>query len=269
MSERPRDCAVEMHRIVREGAVLAGGARAILLQIANPGVGEGVSRHSDFAYRPLDRLRTTLTYIFCVTYGTEREVEVITKLVTQAHAKVRGPGYNALDPELQLWVAATLYDTATLLYERIFGPLDDETAERIYQEYALLGTALQVPPSLWPADRKAFRKYWDEMVATAEVTDHARAVAHDLLHNKSAPPWLRAALPFVRFITTGMLPPSLRCEYGLSWDERKQRRYDLLMDGVALVYPRLPMVLRELPKTYYLRKMRKWLVSGRPAIAAE
>src|SRR5690606_39801155 len=98
---------------------------------------------------------------------------------------------------------------------------------------------------------------------------HARAVAHDLLHNKAARPQGGAALPFVRFITTGMLPPSLRCEYGLSWDERKQRRYDLLMDGVALVYPRLPMVLRELPKTYYLRKMRKWLASGRPAIAAE
>jgi uncharacterized protein (DUF2236 family) len=49
--------------VAREGVLLAGGARAILLQLANPAVGRGVARHSDFASNPLQRLRNTLSYV--------------------------------------------------------------------------------------------------------------------------------------------------------------------------------------------------------------
>ena len=49
-----------------EGVLLAGAGRAILLQIANPRVGHGVAEHSDFAERPMDRLRATMTYVYAV-----------------------------------------------------------------------------------------------------------------------------------------------------------------------------------------------------------
>lgn len=48
--------------IVKEGIIVAGGAAAILLQVASPGVAAGVNEHSNFAYRVQDRLRTTMTY---------------------------------------------------------------------------------------------------------------------------------------------------------------------------------------------------------------
>ncbi|WP_433868718.1 oxygenase MpaB family protein [Saccharopolyspora sp. CA-218241] len=268
MPSRPRAESAAMHRVVREGAILAGGARAILLQIAVPGIGRGVHEHSDFAYRPVERLRTTLTYVYCMTYGTDEEVRTVTRLVNRVHGKVRGPGYRAIDPELQLWVAATLYDTATLLHERLFGPLDEETADRVYQEYAVLGTALQVPPELWPADRAAFRAYWDDVVATTEVTDDARAVAHDLLHPSVAPRWVRLSMPLLRFLTAGMLPPRLRAEFGLTWDRRRQRRYDALFAVAARIYPKLPPALREAPKEHYLRQMRRLIARGREPISA-
>jgi uncharacterized protein (DUF2236 family) len=38
--------------IAAEGVLIAGGARAILLQIANPAIGRGVEQHSDFASDP-------------------------------------------------------------------------------------------------------------------------------------------------------------------------------------------------------------------------
>ncbi|MEO8908061.1 MAG: oxygenase MpaB family protein, partial [Microbacteriaceae bacterium] len=145
--------------IAAEGVLLAGGGRAILLQIAYPGVGRGVAEHSDFASHPLDRLHATLTYAYAVVYGTDAEITAVRRRVNRAHASViggadaAGPEYSAYDPELQLWVAATLYDTAISLYERIFGTLDDETAELVYREYGALGTVLQVPPDAWPVDR--------------------------------------------------------------------------------------------------------------------
>ena len=249
----------EMRTVAREGALLAGGARAILLQVAHPGIGRGVAEHSDFAGRPLDRLRATLTYVYCVTFGTPEEIEAVATMVTAAHRKVTGPGYRASDPELQLWVAATLYDTAVLVYEELFGSLDAAMADRVYEQYAVLGTALQVPAELWPADREAFRIYWQDMIDTLEVSEDARRVARDLLSAEHAPLLLKAAMPLNRFLTAAWLPGRIRGQYGIVWDRGHQRNYDQLMKLTRPAYRLLPVPLREAPKTYYLREMRKRL----------
>ena len=251
----------EMRRVAREGALLAGGARAILLQVAHPGVARGVAEHSDFSTRPLDRLRATLTYVYGVTYGTPEEVRAVAAMVGEAHRPVAGAGYRASDPELQLWVAATLYDTALLVYEELFGPLEPAVADKVYEQYAVLGTALQVPARLWPADRAAFRAYWQHMLDTVEVSDDARRVARDLLHPGSAPLALKAAMPLNRFLTAAWLPDRIRDGFGLHWDREQQRRYDLLMKLGAPIYRRVPVPLREAPKTYFLRDMRRRLAS--------
>ena len=251
----------EMRRVAREGALLAGGARAILLQIAHPAVGRGVAEHSDFAARPLDRLRTTLTYVYCVTFGTVEEIEAVAAAVTAAHRRVTGAGYRATDPELQLWVAATLYDTALLVYEELFGPLDEALADEVYRQYAVLGTALQVPAGLWPADRAAFEAYWQRMIDTLEVTDDARRVAGDLLSAQRAPLLLKAAMPANRFLTTAWLPERIREQYGLRWGGARQRLYDAAIKVSGPVYRLLPVPLREAPKTYYLHDMRKRLAT--------
>jgi uncharacterized protein (DUF2236 family) len=248
-----------MRTVAREGALLAGGARAILLQVAHPDVARGVAEHSDFATRPLDRLRATLCYVYGVTFGTPEESRAVAALVTEAHRPVTGAGYRASDPELQLWVAATLYDTALLIYERLFGPLDPATADRVYAQYAVLGTALQVPSGLWPPDRAAFAAYWRHLVDTLEVSDDARRVARDLLHPEWTPPLLWAAMPLNRFLTAAWLPEPIRRQYGIDWDPGRQRRYDALMTVGGAVYRRLPVPLREAPKTWYLRGLRRRL----------
>jgi uncharacterized protein (DUF2236 family) len=255
----------EMQRVAREGALLAGGARAILLQIAHPAVGRGVAEHRDFAARPLDRLRTTLTYVYCVTFGTPEEIEAVAATVTAAHRKVTGAGYRATDPELQLWVAATLYDTALLVYQELFGPLEPAAADAVYRQYAVLGTALQVPAGRWPADRAAFRAYWQHMIGTLEVSDDARRVAQDLLSARAAPLLLKAAMPFNRFLTAAWLPEPVRRQYGLGWSDGDQRRYTLLRNVGAPMYRLLPSPLREAPKTYALWDMRRRLPTAGPS----
>lgn len=247
----------EMRRVAREGALLAGGARAILLQVAHPAVGRGVAEHSDFATRPLDRLRATLTYVYCVTFGTPEEIEAVATAVTAAHRRVTGSGYRATDPELQLWVAATLYDTAMLVYEEMFGPLEPAVADEVYEQYAVLGTALQVPAGLWPSDRPAFSAYWQHMIDALEVSDEARRVARDLLSASNAPLLLKAAMPLNRFLTTAWLPDQIRSQYGLAWSEGDQRRYDVLKRIGSPLYRLVPVPLREAPKTHYLRQMRR------------
>ncbi|MEO7124387.1 MAG: oxygenase MpaB family protein [Lacisediminihabitans sp.] len=242
-----------MSDVAGEAVLLAGGARAILLQIADPGVGEGVARHSDFASDPMRRLRNTLTYIYVVVYGTADDQARVVAMVNAAHQSVRGPRYDAVDPQLQLWVAATLYDTAITVYESVFGVLSPNDADALYLEYAVLGTALQVPPELWPDDRAAFHRYWNSQLARLRVTDDTRRVAHDLLHSHAFPWWLQAGMPLARLVTAGLLTPSLRVACELPWDARRQRRYERAMRVTAALYPRLPRSIRHWPMRHYLR----------------
>ncbi|SDE31801.1 Uncharacterized conserved protein, DUF2236 family [Rhodococcus tukisamuensis] len=239
--------------------MLAAGGRAILLQIANEGVGHGVADHSDFAYRAVDRLRTTMTYIYAVVYGTEAERAAVVRMVNKAHAKVRAENYNAFDPELQLWVAATLYESAVSLYERLFGRLDEANADALYREYAVLGTALQVPAGMWPRDRAAFAAYWKEELDRVEVDAQVRATSRDLFHPVKAPMLIRWNLPAYRWLTTGLLPAQLREKFELPWTARDQRRFERVMTLLSWVYPRIPAGVRHAPKTVYLWDMRRRL----------
>jgi uncharacterized protein (DUF2236 family) len=238
-----------------EAALLAGGGRAILLQLANPAVGHAVAQHSDFATDPLRRLRNTLTYVYALVYGTPDQVAAVRAMVRRAHEPVRSPDYDASDARLQLWVAATLYETASMVHERIFGALDEASAEAVYRDYAVVGTALGMPTTLWPVDRAAFRDYWDSQLPGLEVDDTVRAVSVELLHPTAGPFWLRAAMPLARLATAGLLSPTLREAYAMPWNARRQRRFDLLMTVTARVYPRLPGRLRHWPKDHYLRAL--------------
>lgn len=256
--------------VAGEAALLAGGARAILLQVANPAVGRGVAEHSDFANRPLDRLTATLTYVYTVVYGTPEELAFVRRKVNAAHALVHdggsgSPSYDAYDPELQLWVAATLYDTAVTLFERIFGPLPDATAEQVYREYAALGTALQMPAGLWPADRTEFQRYFSDQLARLRVDEATRRIADQLLEARALPFLLRPVMAPVRLVTAGLLDERLRREFRLPWGPRRQRRYDLLMGTLSAVVPRLPRGLRHALRDSSMRSMRRELAAARRA----
>ncbi|CAN5130794.1 oxygenase MpaB family protein [soil metagenome] len=232
-----------------EAVLLAGGGRAILLQLADPAIGRAIAEHSDFASDPLKRLRNTLTYIYALVYGTPEQVAAVRRMVHLAHAPVRSETYDASDARLQLWVAATLYDSAISLYERLVAPLEADQAELVYREYAVLGTALGMPRQLWPADRAAFAQYWEEKLATLAVDETTRAVGEQLLHPRTGPLWMRAAMPLLRLATAGQLSPALREAYRLDFD---QHRYDRLMRLTGAIYPRLPRRLRRAPRVHYL-----------------
>lgn len=244
-----------------EGILLAGAGRAILMQIANPAVGHGVAEHSNFADRPLSRLRATMTYVYAVIYGSEEQLAAVRRAVNRAHAPVRRAadastaGYNAFDANSQLWVVATLYDTAVTVYEEIHGALDDGTADRIYREYARIGTALQLPAALWPADRTAFATYWDESLRTLEPDPVALRVARELLYPTTGPLLMRLSMPLVRLLTAGLLPEQLRAGFGLPWKAWHRHSFDATMRLLAAAYPRLPEKVRHWPKNYYLAQL--------------
>lgn len=243
-----------------EAVLIVGGGRAILLQIADPAIGHAVAEHSDFVAQPVRRLEHTLAYVYTLVYGTPEQVATVRAMVDRAHVPV---GARAVDPHLQLWVAATLYETATALHTRVIGPLDDASADAVYQDYAVVGTALQVPSELWPADRAAFAVYWHARLAALAPDDTARRVARDLLHPRSGPLWLRVSMPLARLVTAGLLPPTVRSEFGLPWSPARARRFELALTTIGAVNRVLPRRVREWPRDRLLRSVPGGAERGR------
>jgi uncharacterized protein (DUF2236 family) len=244
-----------------EGILLAGAGRAILLQLAHPAVARGVAEHSTFTDRPINRLQGTLTYVYAVVYGTDEQVKEVRRRVNRAHAPVhrpadgKSPGYNAYDAELQLWVTATLYDTAVTVIEKIYGPLDDDSADAMYRDYAKLGTTLQLPERMWPEDRAAFARYWDGRIRTLRADENAVRFGRALLYPQRAALWYRAIMPFARFLTAGLLPDQLRQDFGLAWSDRHERSFNRTMKVLAVTYPKLPLRIRHWFKDYCLNRL--------------
>ena len=252
-----------LSRFAPEAVYLLGGGRAILLQLAMPSVGHGVARHSNFAANPLGRLNGTLTYIYALSNGTDAQRAKVREVVHAAHAPVKAPAakdgshpaYSARDPKLQLWVAATLYDSAMQIQHAVFPPLDEGTAEALYRDYAQLGTELGMPAHLWPATRADFAEYWNATETRLHVDDRVREVAHELLAARHAPWWIRAAMPLARLMTIGLLPESVRSMYGFEFDPRHQRRMGMVLRCARVSLRILPRVIRHFPMHYYLRRL--------------
>lgn len=242
-----------LRRFLADSTPVAAGGRAILLQIADPVVAAGVRRHSDFARRPQQRLAHTLMYVYAVVVGTPEDAAVAASFVTHAHRPVTG----ADDPDRQLWVAATLVDSALRTHRLLGSPVDDERAEDVLRAYAPIATALRVPAERWPDSMAAFERYWASTLAQLRVTDDARGVVRDLLHPRHAPVWVRAVMPVVRVVTVGMLPAPVRTQYGFPWGPREVRRFRRTVSGLRLLRAVLPGALLRLPGPLLLRAMHR------------
>jgi uncharacterized protein (DUF2236 family) len=225
-----------------EPVLIFGGGRALLLEIAHPLVAAGVAEHSNFRSDPFGRLQRTLDAMRAITFGDRAAALAAARSVERAHARVRGrldadagrhragTPYSGRQPDLVLWVWATLVDTALLMYERFVGPLDDGAREAYCADQARVARLLGVPAELVPAGHAAFRRYFDGMLAgdALAVTPAARSIADAVLH----PPGDPDAGRLVRAISAGLLPERLRREFGLAWDERRAARLDALVASV-------------------------------------
>lgn len=235
-------------RVNRENVLMLGGGRALLMQLAHPKVAAGVDEHSDFRARPLYRLRRTIRLTMAIVFGDERTALVAAGAVNRVHARVKGRDYSALDPDLLLWVYATLVDSALLTYETFVGPLRPGERETFYQEMKVAAELLGLPRKRFPESLADFNGYVDSMIATGVV--EAGPLARDLAKNVLRPP-LRlvpghAMVPF-EIVTAGLLPEALREQYGLKWGRRQERIFRLFVIAVPKLVAVTPPILRVWP----------------------
>jgi uncharacterized protein (DUF2236 family) len=243
-------------RVNREAIQLLGGGRALLLQVAHPSVAAAVATHSRYDADPWGRLARTLRVATLITFGDTATSAAAARGLREVHGFIGGTRpdgvpYQATQPDLLLWVWATLLQSSLLVYTRYVGDLTPAEIEAYYAEQQRFAVACGVPEGRWPAGYEAFAAYFDSTVQSGlAVTPEARRIARDVL-NPPVPVALalptRPTFELLKLTTVGLLPPSLRAAYSLDWGPLRERAFR--MSGAALrrLVITLPPGTRQLP----------------------
>ena len=262
------------------GMALLLGPANVIMQLGRPGVGYGVMESRVESGRvdlhPIKRARTTFTYLAVAMAGSDAQKAAFRRAVDRAHAQVYSTPdspveYNAFDPDLQLWVAACLYKGGVDFYRMFVGELDEQDADRHYRDGIVLGTTLQVPPEMWPPDRAAFDRYWQDQLDKIHIDDSVRDYLYPIAVGRvgvvSLPEPLRR-LPerLALLLTTGFLPQRFRDEMRFSWDAAEQRRFDRLIAMLRTMNNVLPRFVRRFPFNVLLWDLDRRIKAGRPLV---
>jgi uncharacterized protein (DUF2236 family) len=221
-----------LRRVNRELAVAFSGPRALLMQAAHPVAFEGFFAHTGAMSEPYERLRRTAQVLNTIAFGSRADADRSTRRVRAMHRKIRGEltepagrfpagtPFAADDPELLLWVLATLVDSALVAYDRYVSSLSDAERDAYWQDYRVVGGLFGLQGSEMPVDILDFDDYMHDMLGGQDlfVTSTARELAIEIVMRPPVPLARRPVLELVNFITIGLLPARLRRQFGLSWD---------------------------------------------------
>ena len=266
-------------RIARETVLLAGGPRALLLQLAHPAVLSGVTQHSQVATDPLGRSVRTFDAMYTLTFGDlesalqvvrmvwRRHQSVVGRITAEARAPLAGAPYHASQPGLLLWVWATLHDTMVKMFETFVRPLSAAERDAFYEEGKLVQLAFGVPEADIPSTPSDFAAYVQGMLDSSvlEVLSDARRQwellvrqppSHGLVGALMLPRGravsllldgspVRVLAPAVaRLLAAGTLPPHLREGYGLRWTRSDATLFAVFVESARTGVSLLPRHLR-------------------------
>jgi uncharacterized protein (DUF2236 family) len=227
-----------------------------------------VSAHSTFPHGAFDRLRSTLDATLRITFGDREQAERAAAGVRATHAQVRGTlgqatgtfpagaGYDAENPDLALWIHATLVVTGLDTYHRFVRPLGPEARVRYYEEAKAFGALFGADDRVMPLTYRSFVAYFRDMVQgpTLAVGPEASRLAREIIRPPLPRPMAPAG-PLNRLVTTGLLPPRVREAFGLRWTAPEASAFRALASGSRLALPMVPAPLRFWP--HYLAARRR------------
>ena len=222
-----------------------------------------MAAHSDYPADPFGRLRRTLRTTLAMVFGDGVDAERAVARLNHVHAGVRGDvsdpaahlasgaaAYRALDPQLLLWVQATLIVMSVRGYEALGGTLDAADREAFWQEARVVGQRLGIPrrvsPATWPSWRTGSKTSCGPggpIVATAT----ARRLATDIIR----PPLPFVPAAFVDLATSpglALLPDRIRDEFDIPWQARRALLARLLGSAIRAWVTLMPRSWRAMPQ---------------------
>ncbi|WP_191094049.1 oxygenase MpaB family protein [Nocardia colli] len=247
--------------LAADRTVVLQGAASLLMQTAHPIIAAAVFDHSTPRADLVGRLNRTIDSIWRLIYGGQGALDESQRLF-EMHKAMKGIDadgnrYHALRPEAYAWVLATLFDGLCRYRVAINAPIPESDREQLYQDWRQLGGVLGLRPTHMPADLAEFEVYYETMIAERLQTGRvfhtmfkslvlnymtASPVPHlpDRVWNRLRPP----AGSLVRLFAVGLLRPSARESFELTWTYKDQRRLNRVGTGIRTVNAALPARVR-------------------------
>jgi uncharacterized protein (DUF2236 family) len=234
---------------------MLGGARALLMHAAHPLVVAGARQTGMYTSDPWTRLERTLRLNYLVTFGTRSQAESTARHINAVHEKIHGTDvvtglpYDALDPELLLWVHACLVDTALLLERLVVGKLDEAGRQRFHEEAMVQAEMLALPRAKIPPTIDGLRAYMQEVIESGQLrpSDGSKAVGNLIMNPPPETPQ-RPLWRLISFWSYGLLPFEIRENiYSTNWS----LAHDIGLHGslrlMKLLLPLAPERIRLIP----------------------
>jgi uncharacterized protein (DUF2236 family) len=253
-------------KVTRERIILIYGPAAAIMQVAHPRIAAGVFEHSSFESGPLTRLRGTLRAVWSIVFGSPQQAAAAADAVARRHTKVRGsaaalavagpPRYSADEPELLLWVIATLVMASIDGYRNCVGPLSDGECAQFYVEMRRFGTFFGLPETYGPQSWREFSDYWQSMIADPTIGSHhlSRTVAAAVAGPKR-PWWLNIAIRPAQFVIRQTIAPPVAQRLGLNPPRWSAAAMPAIHAACRVLVPWLPGRLRYPP--HYRNALRE------------
>jgi len=257
----PESVSWQVHR---EVTVLFGGARALLMQAAHPLVVAGANQTGMYERNPWKRLQRTLILTYTLTFGTRAEAHASADKINEVHTRINGidpvtgKRYDALDPELLLYVHACLVDSAILFERLTVGRLDDAGRQRFHEEQMLAAELCLVPRDMIPPTWQGLNAWLANFEDRGElqVTDGARRVL-DLFFDPPQEAEWRPVLRGVSRLAYGTLPDGIREMYGMPFGVWKRAAMRASFPLIRATRPLLPPKYRFIaPYTEFLMRQQ-------------
>jgi uncharacterized protein (DUF2236 family) len=214
-----------LREVVGHRLTALSGPRALLVMAAHPVAFAGFFAHTGALDDPYARLRRTGEVLDAIAFGTKEEADRATRRVRAVHRSVHGEladgtPYRADDPELLLWILAAMAESALVVYPRYVRRLSHDERDALWRDYRIVGRRFGLRERDMPRDVDAFDAYMAHMYASGDlvVTDAARELAKEIVMRPPVPLYMRPLRELVNQVTVGLLPATLRRQYGFSWD---------------------------------------------------
>jgi uncharacterized protein (DUF2236 family) len=235
-------------RVNREALVTLAGTCALLMQLAHPQVAAGVRDHSRFGEDTAGRLRRTLDLTMTIVFGPRPAALQAVHVINARHRTVNGPGYSAMEPELLMWVHATLVYSALQGYPAFIRRLSPVERDGYYQDTKEIGVLLGIPRDMYPRDIDAFDAYLWGMIDRGGVAvgDDARRLARFVLEPR-LPGVPTVAFAPLRAITAALLPAPLRDGYDLPFGPAQRATFTACKVALPRLVGIAPKPIRWLP----------------------
>ena len=211
----------------------------------------------------MGRLHRTLKSTNRIAFGRVSKAKKMKTRLAAMLGKVRGavsPGiegpraYSAFEPDLLIWVLATLINAAVSGFQFIYGKLPVARKEAFYRDMCRFGTFFGIDETLSPKGWAAFEAYYDEMVEGDLLGSHSmcRGLARSVIYPQDS--------AGTRFLGWGMdflpietLPPKIRDPARVAVHDVESLSHAAHSKCVAKIVPVFPRRLRFYPE--YLRAL--------------